>query len=161
MERSDFVELINDNEELRAKNIFKGNGGVLVSYIGATDEWIVMFLDKYNYGTYAIAKAKSVDLKYTSQMYAGWKEKFNVQIRDPDFYTHTEFKLPKFKEYDKVRLINDKPAYEKEGVKKGMIGCVMSTYAIQSEWQVIFSEEGTARDIADLAVHEDDLELIE
>ncbi len=161
MTKFDYVELINENEELRSKNIFKGTAGILVSYISATEEWIILFLDIYNYGAYAVAKAKTTDLKYISKMPEDWIKEFNAKIESTDFYTHTELKPPKFKEYDKVMLINDKPAYTKAGVKKGMTGCVMFNYAISNKWGVIFSEENTGCDIADINVHEDDLELIE
>lgn len=160
MQISDFVELINDNEELRAKNIFKGMDGVLVSYISATDEWIVKFQDDYNWGAYVIAKAKTKDLKYCSPYPKEILSEFLEQINDPDFYTHTELKSPKFKEYDRVVLTKDKPKYENEGVKKGMIGCIMSSYAIRNKWQVIFSDWETGDDIADITVHEEDMELI-
>ncbi len=56
MDRFDFVDIINDNEELRSKNIFKGYGGVLISYINTTDEWIVEVLNSHNTGRYAVAK---------------------------------------------------------------------------------------------------------
>ncbi len=161
MERSDFVKLINDNEELRDKNIFKGMDGVLVSYISATDEWIVKFQSKYYFGDYAVVKVKAIDIKYTSTYPSELLPEFLEQINNPNFYTHTKLKPPKFKEFDHVRLINDKPEYEKEGVKKGMDGCVMFNYAIRNKWGVIFSEKGTGEDIADICVHEDDLELID
>ena len=76
MQVSDFVELLNDNEELNVKNIFKGTSGVLVSYISASEEWVVMFLDRYNYGAYAVAKAKSADLKYIYKMHEDWIKGF-------------------------------------------------------------------------------------
>lgn len=158
MQISDFVELINDNEELRSKNIFKGMKGVLVSYISATDEWIVMFLDDYNYGAYAVAKAKSIDLKYHFKMHTEWIAEFKEQINSRDFYTHTELKPPKFKEYDFVKIINDKPEYEKHGVKKGMTGCIASAYAIKNKWNVLVSLEPWKD--ADICVHEDDMDLI-
>ena len=161
MQVSDFVELINDTEELSAKNIFKGCDGVLVSYISSTDEWVVEFLDSYNYGAFAVAKAKTKDLKYTGPHLPEFLSEFLEEINKPDFYTHSELKPPKFKEYDKVILINDKPQYLEEGLKKGDIGCVMSDYAIKNHWWVIFSEANTGNDIADTCVHEDDIELAE
>ncbi len=161
MKVTDFVKLINDNDELRVRNIHKGLSGVLVAYIDMTDEWLVQFLDDHNYGAYAVAKVKAKDIRFSSLMPDEWASEFLKTIKDPKFYTHTELKPPKFKEYDKVVLVKDKSRYEKDGVKKGMIGCVVSTNAIRSEWEVIFSEEGTARDIADIDVHEDDLELVE
>ena len=66
----------------------------------------------------------------------------------------------RFKEYDMVELTVDKPKYKKEGVVKGMRGCVMSEYAIKGQWQIIFSEEGTGKDVADIMVSEEDLILV-
>ena len=41
---------------------------------------------------------------------------------------------------DLVELINDRPEYEKAGVKKGMFGAVMSEESTDGKWQVVFSE---------------------
>ena len=161
MERCNYVKLINATEELRSKNIYEGISGILVSYISASDEWVVMFLDDYNYGAYAVAKAKTEDLMYKYDMPEGGKAEFIKQTESEGFYTHTELKPPKFKEFDKVMLIRDKECYAKEGVKKGMTGCVMFDHAYGSKWDVIFSEDGTARDIAEINVHEDDIEVVD
>lgn len=63
--------------------------------------------------------------------------------------------------YDLVELINDKPRYNKEGVRQGMFGAVMSEKAISGEWQVVFSEFHTGKDIADIMVKEEDLKIHE
>lgn len=60
---------------------------------------------------------------------------------------------------DLVELINDRPDYEKAGVKKGMFGAVMSEGSINGKWQVIFSEFYTGKDIADIPVREEDLRV--
>ena len=161
VEKYDFVELVNDTEELSAKNIFKGIHGVLISYIDLADEWIVKFFDDNNYGVFAVAKVKSKDLKYIRPYFPHFLSELIEQINSPDFYSHTELKPPKFKEYDCVVLLNEKPQYVKEGLKKGDIGCVMCTHAIRNRWYVIFSDAETGDDIADLCVHEDDIELTE
>ena len=59
-----------------------------------------------------------------------------------------------------LRKYGHKPKYKKEGVVKGMRGCVMSEYAIKGQWQIIFSEEGTGKDVADIMVSEEDLILV-
>ena len=64
------------------------------------------------------------------------------------------------KEYDRVKLTVEKEKYAKFGVHKGMRGVVMENYCIDSEYYVIFTDESTAEDIADLCVYEDDLILI-
>ena len=62
---------------------------------------------------------------------------------------------------DLVELIKDKPEYEKAGVKKGMFGAVMSEGSINGKWQVVFSEFYTGKDIADIPVREEDLQIHE
>ena len=62
---------------------------------------------------------------------------------------------------DLVELIADRSEYEKEGVKKGMLGAVMSETSINGRWQVVFSEFHTGKDIADLSVREEDLKIHE
>lgn len=42
-----------------------------------------------------------------------------------------------------------------------MRGCVMSEYAIKGQWQIIFSEEGTGKDVADIMVSEEDFILVQ
>ena len=160
MEKYDFIKLIEDDEELRSKNIFKGYHGSLVSYISPTDEWIVMIYDPYYKGNYAVVKVKSSALKFSqSRSHSTIKEHIEF-ISRPDFYTHTALRPPKFREYDHVRLICDKPEYNSEGVHKGDDGCVMFSYAHGKRWDVLFSEHGTGEDIADIMVNEDDLELL-
>ena len=161
MKVSDFVELLKDNEELRSKNIFAGQHGVLLVRIDISDEWLVKFSDDNNYGAYAVAKVKAKDLKYSSEYPDEWFDELTEQINDPKTYTHTELKPAKFKLNDWVVVIKDKPDYEKAGVKKGMVGFVVSEHAIKSKWDVIFSEKDSYRDIAEISVHEDDLELAE
>ena len=60
---------------------------------------------------------------------------------------------------DLVELINEKPAYTKAGVKVGDFGTVMSENAINGKWQVVFSEFYTGKDIADIMVAEEDLQV--
>lgn len=157
MDKFDFVNIINDNEELRNKNIFKGYSGVLISYINATDEWIVEVLDPHNSGRYAVAKIEAKDLNFAFH----YPERYINQIKElsekAEFYTHTELEPPRFKENDYVRLINDKDKYRKEGVTKGMKGYILSEKAIMDEWDVLFSIKPWHDE--DFSVHQDDLEL--
>lgn len=62
---------------------------------------------------------------------------------------------------DLVELINDRLEYEKAGVKKGMFGAVMSEESTDGKWQVVFSEFYTGKDIADISVREEDLQIHE
>lgn len=58
-----------------------------------------------------------------------------------------------------MELTVEKKEYAKYGVHKGMQGVVMESYCIDSCYYVIFTDENTAEDIADISVHEDDLIL--
>ena len=71
------------------------------------------------------------------------------------------FILCDVKEYDKVELIVEKPKYAIEGVHKGMAGCVMSSYAINNQWLVVFSEDGAGKDIAEICIDREDFKVVE
>ncbi len=60
---------------------------------------------------------------------------------------------------DLVELINEKPSYLEAGVKLGDFGAVVSEKSINGQWQVIFSEFYTGKDIADILVSEEDLKI--
>lgn len=60
---------------------------------------------------------------------------------------------------DLVKLIKEKPAYTKAGVKLGDFGAVMSEKPLNGKWQVLFSEFYTGKDIADIMVAEEDLKV--
>jgi len=62
---------------------------------------------------------------------------------------------------DLVELIKEKSAYTKAGVKVGDFGAVMSKQPINGKWQVVFSEFYTGKDIADIMVAEEDLQVHE
>ena len=60
-----------------------------------------------------------------------------------------------------VELIKENPAYTKAGVELGDFGAIMSEKPINGEWQVVFSEFYTGKDIADIMVAEEDLKVHE
>ena len=64
-------------------------------------------------------------------------------------------------EYDAVELIVEKPKYARKGVHKGDRGCVISTYAIDNYWEIIFSEQSTGKDIAQIGVAREDFKIID
>lgn len=161
MNEFNVVELVGDHDKLNEKGILKGNNGVLITLIPQTKDWIVMFFNPQNLGDYAVAVVSEADLDFAGELPAETVSAYKEIANSPDFFVHTEFARLKFKEYDKVALKSDKPKYQSEGVKKGMVGCIMSKQAINGEQQVIFSEDGTGKDIADIMVLEEDLILIE
>ena len=60
---------------------------------------------------------------------------------------------------DLVELIEEKDAYTKAGVRVGDFGTVMSKTSSNGEWQVVFSEFYTGKDIADIMVDEKHLKV--
>ncbi len=159
MKKLDRITIKNETEELNKKNIHKGYGGFLVDYISASKEWIVCVIDDFNYGAYAVVRVSEKDLETGNPAADDLKEIWQRVIEKPDFYTHTELKKPKFKEYDKVMLMVDKPKYAKVGLKKGDMGCVMVSYAMCNKWYVSFTIDTSKEDI-DMDVDMDDIEIV-
>ena len=61
---------------------------------------------------------------------------------------------------DCVELIVEKSKYAKEGVHKGMQGVIWEPECKDGCWVVLFPQYGDKEDIADLYIHEEDLQLI-
>ncbi|MDR3263494.1 MAG: DUF4926 domain-containing protein [Clostridiales bacterium] len=159
MKKYDIVELINDDGTLFEKGIKKGCIGIL-SGDNENNGFAVLFLNNKNAGEYAVATARERDLKLLGEIPNEYKADMEKKLNAPDFFKNIRFKQSAVKEYDLVELIVDKPEYSEWGIFKGMRGCVMSGYAIMSAWQVIFSENGTGRDIADISVKEEDFKVV-
>ena len=132
----------------------------MVDYISASKEWTACIFDNYNQGAYAVVRVAEKDLEPGNPAPDDLKEIWQRITAKPDFYTHTELQKPKFKEYDKVMLMVDKPEYAKAGLKKGDIGCVMAQYAISNKWYVIFTVDPDEEDI-DMTVEMDDIEVVD
>lgn len=160
MNEFNIAELINDTKSLNEKGIYKGNSGVLISYNHETGDWLVMYSNPKNLGDYAVAYTNEKNLKFVGVMSDRTVSIYKEIVKRPDFFDHTELMLMKLKEYDRVELAVDKEIYLNENVRKGMRGCIMSEQAILGEHQVIFSEDGTGKDIADIMVLEEDLLLV-
>lgn len=160
MQRLDNVKIKNETEELSKKNIHKGYTGFLVDYISASKEWTVCVDDPYNYGAYAVVRIGESNLESDDPSSEEITKINEGMTKKPDFYTHTELQKPKFKEYDKVMLMVDKPEYAKQRIKKGSIGCVMFPYAISNLWGVCFTVEGIDGDVcADVDMN--DIEVVD
>ncbi len=160
MRQYESVKLKNEVNALREKGIDVNTLGVLILQIASSEQWIVMFLNPKNEGDYAVATVSERDLIRLGSLPAAAISEVKEIANRPNFFEHTSFLPVRFKEYDMVELTVDKPKYKKEGVKKGMRGCVMSEYAIKGQWQIIFSEEGTGKDVADIMVSEEDFILV-
>lgn len=153
----DNVELNMELEELAEKGIHKGETGVVFEI--KADICYVLFLNSKNYGDYAYVKINKKYLDFCDFHY-GKNVKDFERFKATGDLTKDRFKPQKFIEYDAVELIVEKEKYAKYGVHKGAQGTVMENYCIDSDYYVIFTDETTAEDIADISVHEDDLKLV-
>ena len=64
------------------------------------------------------------------------------------------------KEMDCVEVIVEKECYVKEGVYKGMQGCICDPNNIDGSWLVNFPQYGEKQDIATIDIEETDLKLV-
>ena len=153
----DNIKLNTELDALSEKGIHKGCTGLILDI--KADSCFVRFRNTKNKGDYACVY---IDQKYLDY----WMKEESENIPNWERFkatgdlTKDRFKPQKFLEYDLVELTVEKEKYAKFGVHKGMRGVVMENYCIASEYYVIFTDESTAEDIADLCVYEDDLILI-
>lgn len=153
----DNVILNTELAELREKGILKGCPGVIFDI--KADICFVYFINRKNIGDYACVY---VNKKYLDKLghepenrIASWE-----QLKKSDKIKKDKCKPQKFLEYDRVELVVEEEKYAKFGVHKGMQGVVMENYCIGSEYLVVFDDDDTGEEIADISVHEDDLILI-
>ena len=64
------------------------------------------------------------------------------------------------KELDCVRITAEKPRYAEEGVHQGMYGWICLDDGSNGYWLVNIPQCGENPDIATLAVHENDMEVV-
>ena len=150
------IKINQEIEQYASNGIHRDCDGVVIEINENT--LTVVFLNPLNYGDYAVAQVAIENITFLgkSRFVDDWKS-FLAKIDKEK----TSFIPCDVKEYDKVELIVEKPKYAVEGVHKGMTGCVISSYAINNQWLIIFSEDGTGKDIADICVDREDFKVIE
>jgi hypothetical protein len=154
------VILNEEIDELAQKGIHKGYEGTIAKING--DIYTVWFFNPKNYREFAFAE---VNKKYLIPDKSDYPKRLLLEMEEfinkvnMEKYTHlTECDV---QEYDAVELIVEKPKYTIHGVHKGDRGCVISTYAIDNHWEIIFSERGTGKDIAHIGVDRNDFKIID
>ena len=125
------------------------------------DIFTVCFYNKYNFGESAYAKVDKKYLKFVLKADDNDIIELAEHFENVNIEKYTSLSECDVKEYDVVELIVEKPEYAMEGVHKGDRGCVISTYAIDNCWEIIFSERGTGRDIAQIGVAREDFKIID
>ena len=63
--------------------------------------------------------------------------------------------------YDKVKVINDRPEYLEWGVKKGMIGDIISAEIRDNDFEVCFIDKNMIKDDIIIPIRIKDLEFVE
>ena len=160
LKKFNMVTLIKTVENLVQRGITQGCGGIIVQV--NEENYRVMFMNGNNYGNGIFATVSEKDVKYLSEFPMRFQNELEEFLQGVDINDETGIFIPcDVKEYDKVELIVEKPKYAIEGVHKGMTGCVMSSYAINNEWLIVFSEDGTGEDIAEICVDREDFKVIE
>lgn len=153
----DNVMLNTEMEELSERGIHKGCFGLILDI--KADMCFVRFRNRENIGDYACV---SVNKKYLDVYNHEPKDHIPAweKFKASDKIKKDRFKPRKFYEYDLVEVMVEKEQYAKYGVHRGMQGVIMRSECSSSEYYVIFTDETTAEDIADIDIHEDDLKLI-
>ena len=160
LKKFDMVILIKSVEKLVQRGITQGCGGIIVQV--NEENYRVMFMNGNNYGNGIFATVSEGDIENLSTFPIQFQNELEEYLQGVDINDETAtFILCDVKEYDKVELIVEKSKYAIEGVHKGMTGCVISSYAINNQWLIIFSEDGTGKDIADICVDREDFKVIE
>lgn len=151
--------VIKTTPELLQKNICEGTPCTIIKRV-VDKVWLAVFFNNQNLGDYAVTTINEECLRYDCAVPVDWIAQLSEKINDPKFYTKTSLNSMKYKEYDLVELVAEKEKYVRAGVHKGDIGCIMENSAIRGEWYVIFSEQGTGKDIAAIYVKEEDLKIV-
>lgn len=157
MKQYDEVKLNTELNDLAERGIHKGCLGDIAEYYDKKS--LVVFYNKNNCGDYAFAWVDNKYIDFESEHTAFLLEDFKKFLATHDPAKKLSFKVLTLKEYDFVELIVEKPQYTKEGIHKGMKGCIMQPYAIDDAWDVIFSDENGI-DIAEIIVKEEHLKKI-
>ncbi len=159
MRELDNVKLKEEIEELSEKGIHKNYLGIIVKIKG--EACTVCFYNRKNFGEYAFAEVNKKHLDFViraDEKILLEMEEFFANVKKEKYTKLTECDV---KEYDIVELIADKARYRFEGLKKGMVGVVTQTYAIENRWEVIFNEAGESGDkIVQINVDREDFKVI-
>jgi hypothetical protein len=159
MELFDDIKLIEEIAELQEKGIHKNYLGTIVKMEG--DIYTVSFYNPKNLGEYAFAKVNKKYLTFVFRPHEKIIAETQEFIENVDMEKHVRLTECDVEELDAVELIVEDSKYTRHGVHKGDRGAVISTYAIDNHWEIIFSERGTGKDIAQIGVERKDFIIID
>ncbi len=154
MKIGSIIELKVNDEYYLSKGIEKGAQGVIAG--DNQDELSVIFFNEHNVGDYAVCNVSSMDVEET-----GYTLPLEFLSELDDVFgtlkKQSAFTTSEFNEYDDIEVVVEKEEYSEYGVHKGMRGVIMESYAINNQWYVIFTDENTGCDIADICIDEKDM----
>ena len=157
MKKFDIVKLKHNNQKYLDCN--KDYFGIITNML--SDMCEVLFFNEKNWGDYIILKINISNLIFIKNLPEKYQRELENFITSNKFVNKEQFIQNKFNEYDLVEVTTEKEAYTKFGVHKGMKGVIMQNHAIKGGWYVIFTNEQTGEDIADVIINENDLKIME
>lgn len=134
MNKFDIVKLIN-HFSYKVNGLKKDMHGIIVEAM--TNQSKVLFFNEQNIGDAIIVEIKNQDLFLEKEKLSDeLKNELSIKIKK---FNKNKFDELKFKAYDKVKLVVDDEKYARQGIVKGMQGCVMENYAENNRVLVDFS----------------------
>ena len=137
----------------------KGTKGIIIDEENGNNK--ILFLNEKNVGDFACISVKNKFFKKIEDFPLQLVNELENFVKNYEINEKNTFEQNKFKEFDFVELLVEKEKYSKHGVHKGMCGVIMADYAVKNQYYVIFSEEGSGKDIADICVNGEDLKLVD
>ena len=139
----DLIILNKDKEDLASRGIKKDCSGVVVKK--ENDKFLVMFHNSHNYGNHIFAWVEEDCLDYLGVFPDGYQAELKAFVDDSKIDFEKCFTPCLVKENDIIEITEEVPEYIAEGLYPGVTGVVISSYAINGRWDVIFDNAGEDR----------------
>jgi len=163
MKKWDEVRLNIDDDRLTELGIYKGYEGTIIEKT-SLGKFLIWFSNPKNKGEFAFIEVEEDKLDFVGDNIYPKQiiQEMEEFVEEVDLKKYTKLTKVTIKEYDKVKLLVDKPKYAKENVYKGALGCVMQPYAIDSQIEVEFYNiEGHKYGCIELMVNLEDVIVVE
>ena len=139
----DLITLNKDKEDLASRGIKKDCSGVVVKK--ENEKFLVMFHNSHNYGNHVFAWAEEDCLDYLGVFPDRYQAELKAFVYDSKIDFEKYFTPCLVKENDIIEITEEVPEYIAEGLYPGVTGVVISSYAINGRWDVIFDNAGEDR----------------
>ena len=139
----DLITLNKDSEDLASRGIKRDCSGVVVGK--ENNKFLVMFHNGYNYGDHIFAWVEEDSLDYLGVFPDGYQAELKAFVDNSKIDFEKCFAPCLVKQNDIIEIIEEVPEYIAEGLYPGVTGVVISSYAMDSRWDVIFDNAGEDR----------------